>query len=161
MTGDGWTPHPLEWISVVRSAQLIRPQQKLAALIVASYADVSGETPGASIYLGVARLAVDLQTSYATAQRHLAWLRQNRLIVLVRRGSRRRGQHDEYRLNLELSTAETLGVPNPETYRALCGQLKQKNRAKQEKSRHRRTGETSLLDLNQVRSKTGHQTSST
>jgi DNA-binding transcriptional ArsR family regulator len=99
------------WNSMVRRARMT-DRQKLAALVVSSYADPDGR----GIHCGVTRLAVDLGASYRTAQRYLSWLREVGLIELVREGNRRKRLSDEYRLILGPDVLEHLEVLNPDSY---------------------------------------------
>lgn len=100
-----------EWTSVVRRAR-IGQERKLAALILASYADPDGT----NVRCGAARLALDLERSYATARRHLKWLRETGLIAIVRAGNARRGWVDEYRLILAQDLLDRLELPTPSEY---------------------------------------------
>lgn len=99
------------WNSLVRRARMT-DRQKLAALVVSSYADPDGT----GIHCGVTRLAVDLGASYRTAQRYLSWLREIGLIELVREGNRRKRLADEYRLILGPDVLEHLEVLDPDRY---------------------------------------------
>lgn len=99
------------WNALIRRTRMA-DRQKLAALVVSSYAD----TDGTGIHCGVARLAVDLGASYRTAQRYLAWLREVGLIELVREGNRRKRLSDEYRLIIGPDVLEHLEVLAPDTY---------------------------------------------
>jgi DNA-binding transcriptional ArsR family regulator len=99
------------WNALVRRTRMA-DRQKLAALVVSSYAD----TDGTGIHCGVTRLAVDLGASYRTAQRYLAWLREVGLIELVREGNRRKRLSDEYRLIIGPDVLEHLEVLAPDTY---------------------------------------------
>jgi DNA-binding transcriptional ArsR family regulator len=91
------------WNAVVRRARIGR-ERKAAALVVSSYANADGT----GIHCGVARLAVDLEVSYSTARRCLAWLREVGLIEVVRAGNRqRKNLADEYRLILGPDVLET------------------------------------------------------
>jgi DNA-binding transcriptional ArsR family regulator len=111
-----------KWNEMVRRARLTA-KQKLAALIVSSYADADGT----GIHCGVARLAADMQATYRTARRYLAWLREVGLIELVRAGNRRRGWSDEYRLILGPDVLEHLEVPDPTAYEDMMRGLKAAN----------------------------------
>ena len=102
------------WNALVRRARITQ-RQKLAALLVSSYADADGT----DIHCGVDRLAADMDASYRTAQRYLAWLREVGLIELVQPGNRRKGLADEYRLILGPDVMEHIEVPNPTRYDAL------------------------------------------
>jgi DNA-binding transcriptional ArsR family regulator len=113
------------WTAVIRRAR-IGPERKLAALLVASYADASG----GSIHCGVARLALDLERSYATARRHLAWLRETGLIRLVRAGNKRRGYADEYQLILAQDLLERVTLPTPDEYLADMEAIHEANRTR-------------------------------
>jgi DNA-binding transcriptional ArsR family regulator len=99
------------WNALVRRAR-ITDRQKLAALVVSSYADPDGT----GIHCGVTRLAVDLGVSYRTAQRYLSWLRQVGLLELVREGNRRRRLSDVYRLIIGPDILEHFEVLDPGRY---------------------------------------------
>lgn len=107
------------WNSLVRRARMT-DRQKLAALVVSSYADPDGT----GIHCGVTRLAVDLGASYRTAQRYLSWLREVGLIELVREGNRRKRLSDEYRLILGPDVLEHLEVLDPDRYNEARGELR-------------------------------------
>lgn len=114
------------WTALIRRARL-GATRKAAALIVASYADHKGE----SVYCGVARLAVDLELSYAQARRYLKWMRDVGLIQLVRKGNARRGRSDEYRLIFGPDLIEHLDLPTPSDYDALVAKVADANRSGQ------------------------------
>lgn len=99
------------WNALVRRARMA-DRQKLAALVMSSYANADGT----GIRCGVARLAVDLGTSYRTAQRYLAWLRQVGLVELVVPGNRRRRKSDIYRLIIGPDVLEHVEVLDPAAY---------------------------------------------
>ncbi len=103
-----------QWNALIRRARIGR-ERKAAALVVSSYA----RADGTRIHCGVSRLAVDLEVSYSTARRYLAWLREAGLIELVRAGSRRRALSDEYRLIFGPDVLEHLDVLDPSTHKAL------------------------------------------
>ncbi len=111
------------WNAVVRRARMGR-ERKAAALVMSSYA----RADGTKIHCGVARLAVDLEASYSTARRYLAWLRDVGLIELVRPGNRRKNLSDEYRLILGPDVAEHLDVLDPAEHKALCNTMREVNR---------------------------------
>lgn len=112
------------WNEVIRRAR-ISPELKLAMLVLGSYANADGT----GIYCGVARLAVDCGVSYRTASRYLAWARRVGLVLLVKRGNRRRGWADVYRLILDPVLLDHIELPDPEQYRKLCGEIAAANRA--------------------------------
>ncbi|MCW2768522.1 MAG: hypothetical protein JWO11_4481 [Nocardioides sp.] len=112
------------WNAVVRRARIGR-ERKAAALVVSSYAHANGT----GIHCGVARLAVDLEVSYSTAKRTLAWLRKVGLIELVRVGNRRRNLSDEYRLILGPDVLEKIDVLNPAEHQRLTDGLREANRS--------------------------------
>lgn len=118
------------WNAVVRRARMT-DRQKLAALLLSSYANAKGR----DIHCGAARLAVDMDASYRTARRYLAWLRNVGLIELVRAGNRRRGRSDEYRLILGPNVLEDLEVPDPERYNAMCKAVADANQGTSKVSR--------------------------
>ncbi len=111
-----------QWNALVRRARMT-DRQKLAALLISSYANAKGR----DIHCGAARLAVDMGASYRTARRYLAWLREIGLIELVKAGNRRRGRSDEYRLILGPDVLEDLDVPDPDRYAALCREVADAN----------------------------------
>ncbi|MET0492901.1 MAG: hypothetical protein ABW000_07185 [Actinoplanes sp.] len=108
-------------------------KEKLAALVISSYAD----TDGTGIHCGVARLATDLDASYSTARRYLAWMRTVGLIELVREGNARRKRSDEYRLTLGPDILEHIDVLDPDRYKALVDGLRDANRVAQKGRRER------------------------
>lgn len=112
------------WNAVVRRARIGR-ERKAASLVVSSYA----RADGTRIHCGVARLAVDLEVSYSTARRYLAWLRGVGLIELVRAGNRRRNLSDEYRLILGPDVTEHLEVLDPDEHKKLTDGLRESNRS--------------------------------
>lgn len=113
------------WNAVVRRARIGR-ERKAAALVVSSYA----RADGTRIHCGVARLAVDLEVSYSTAKRNLAWLRKVGLIELVRAGNRRRKLSDEYRLILGPDVLESIEVLNPAEHNRLTDEYRETNRGR-------------------------------
>lgn len=112
------------WNAVIRRARIGR-ERKAAALVVSSYA----RADGTRIHCGVARLAVDLEVSYSTAKRNLAWLRNAGLIELVRAGNRRRNLSDEYRLILGPDVAEAIEIIDPAEHKRLTDGLRVANRS--------------------------------
>jgi DNA-binding transcriptional ArsR family regulator len=117
------------WNALVRRAQ-ITDRQKLAALVVSSYADPDGT----GIHCGVTRLAVDLRVSYRTAQRYLSWLRQVGLLELVREGNRRRRLSDEYRLIIGPDILEHFEVLDPDRYDEMRTDLRDARSAKRDQA---------------------------
>lgn len=111
-----------DWVNVVRRARLA-PTTKLVALTLASYADPDGT----KVFPGVARLVVQCRIRFSTARAGLADLRHAGLIERVRRGNRRRGQSDEYRLILAADLLERVDVPTPDEERAEIEQVKERN----------------------------------
>lgn len=111
------------WVNIVRRARL-GSSCYAVALTVASYANGDGT----SIRMGAARLAWDCEVSLATAKRGLRKLRNAGLIELVRRGNRRAGRADEYRLILAEDVLERIEVPDPEAERAGIEALKDADR---------------------------------
>ena len=112
-----------DWVNVVRRAQL-GPTVKLAALIIASYANPDGS----KVFPGIARLAVQCGIDYRTAQRALSTLRNVGLIRLVRRGARRNGLADEYRLTLAEDLLDRCDVPSPAAERAAIQKVTDRHR---------------------------------
>jgi hypothetical protein len=119
------------WNAVVRRARIGR-ERKAAALVVSSYAHANGT----GIHCGVARLAVDLEVSYSTAKRNLAWLRNVGLIELVRAGNRRRNLSDEYRLVLGPDVLESLEVLDPDEHKKLTDDFREANRGSSKVTRN-------------------------
>jgi len=117
------------WNNLIRMAD-ITAARKLACLVVSSYANADGTR----IFCGVARLATDMRCGYSTAQRHLAWMREVKLIERVQEGNARRGQSDVYRLILHPTAFEKIDIPDPTTYRALVERKREDNRAKQKRN---------------------------
>lgn len=111
------------WNALVRRARIGRAL-KAGCLVISSYAN----TDGTNIHCGVARLAVDLEVSYSTAKRVLAWMRTVGLIELVRPGNRRRNLSDEYRLILGPNVLEEIHVLNPEEHSKLTDGIREANR---------------------------------
>lgn len=112
------------WLPLVRGAR-IPLELKAAALIFASYANADGT----SVICSTARLAVDLDTDLRTAARRLKWMRDVGLIEMTKRGNRRRGHADEYRLTaIPEVTNKHLETPDPAAYKKLIGQVAEKNR---------------------------------
>lgn len=97
-----------DWVNVVRRAQLA-PTVKLVALVIASYANPDGS----KVFPGIARLTVQTGLDSRTVQRAMATLRKTGLIQLVRRGARRAGKSDEYRLTLAADVLERITVLSP------------------------------------------------
>jgi DNA-binding transcriptional ArsR family regulator len=116
-----------DWTDVVRRARLGRTV-KLVALLMASRANPDGTR----VFPGVARLAVECEADYSTVRRALARLRGAGLIEVVRRGARRSGKSDEYRLIFAEDLLERCSVPDP-------AELKQAIEALAEKKKHRST----------------------
>jgi DNA-binding transcriptional ArsR family regulator len=120
------------WNELVRRARL-GGELKKAALVFSSYANADGTR----VFCGVARLAVDCECSHRTAQRHLDKLRKVGLVELVRRGNRRRGLADEYRLILGSSLLDHVEIPSPAEYERLIDDVRQANKAKSERNYRR------------------------
>ena len=108
MNGDDYGASVNDWVNVVRRARLGRTT-KFIALLLASRADADGTR----IFPGVARLAVEAECDYRTARRALDRLRKAGLIEVARRGARRSGKSDEYRLILVPDLLERCDVPTP------------------------------------------------
>lgn len=123
MTGDDCGVSVNEWVNVVRRAQLGRTN-KLVALVIASYADPDGTR----IFPGVARLAVQAEVDHRTARRALAALRAVGLIEVARRGNRRGGKSDEYRLILADDLLERCDVPAPAAEQLVIQKLTEQQR---------------------------------
>lgn len=110
------------WFETVRRARMGR-ELKLVALTVGSYANADGR----GIFPGTARLAVDMDYSYRTAQRHLAELCRIGLLERVRR-VRVRGKSDVYRLVLAADLLDLLDLPSPTEYHDQIKVVAEKNR---------------------------------
>lgn len=124
-----------EWVGVVRRAELDRTV-KLVALTLASYASPDGSR----VYPGLARITVQCRIGYAAAKRAFRVLREVGLVELVRRGNRRAGRCDEYRLILGPDLLEKVDVPNPEQERKVIEAVKDADReASRERYRRRRS----------------------
>lgn len=111
------------WVNVIRRARL-GATTKLVALMIATYADPDGT----HVFPGAARLAVQCEVSYSAARRALARLRGAGLIELARRGARKRGQADEYRLILAVDLMERCEVPAPDQERLAVERLNRRER---------------------------------
>jgi DNA-binding transcriptional ArsR family regulator len=123
-----------EWVNVVRRGRL-GPTVKLVALTIATYANPDGT----SIFPGIARLAVQCEVDYRTARRALAALRSMGLIELVKRGARKLGKSDEYRLILSASLLEHCEIPTPDAEKVAIRHLAERERAGS--SQRRSTGQ--------------------
>ena len=124
-----------EWVNVVRRARL-HPTAKLAALLLASYADKCGT----SIYPGVALLAVQMDCSCRTVARELRRLRET---GLIERGSRKglpRGWNVPYRLILSADLLEKIDVPTPAAEKLAAEKL-----AAAHRNRRKTTGHPDVL----------------
>jgi DNA-binding transcriptional ArsR family regulator len=136
-----------QWNAMVRRARLT-DRQKLAALVISSYANTSGT----GIHCGAARFAVDIGASYSTARRYLAWLRDVGLIELVRAGSSKAKRADEYRLILGPDLLERIEVLDPARYKALSQDIREANkdgqkvRKERAKAVHERSAKVSAHD---------------
>lgn len=125
-----------DWIDLVRRARL-GPTVKLVALVIASYA----RGDGTRIFPGVARLAVQCEIDYRTAQRALAKLRKAGLVEVTRRGARRAGKSDEYRLIIAEDVLERITVPTPAAERVAIERVAEPRRNRS--TRHPRPVEPS------------------
>jgi len=113
-----------DWVDVVRRARLGRTVTAVA-MVTASYANPDGTR----VFPGIARLAVQCEIDYRTARRALAALRDAGLIELVRRGARRSGKSDEYRLILAADLLERCDVPTPAAERVAIQRLTDRQRS--------------------------------
>src|ERR1700722_16867088 len=123
-----------DWVNVVRRGKL-GPPVKLVALTIATYADPDGT----HVFPGIARLAVQCELSYRAAQYAMATLRAAGLIELVRRGARRSGKSDQYRLILAANLLDRCDVPTPAAERLAIDRLTGQEKDRREKSRSTRT----------------------
>lgn len=119
-----------EWVEIIRRAPL-NQTTKLVALLVASYANPDGTR----IYPGLARLSVDAGIDFRTAQRALKTLRDVELIEVAKRGNRRRGQSDQYRLIIGANLLEHVELPSADDYAESIRSLRE---LRQLEYRHRR-----------------------
>lgn len=127
------------WVELVRRAR-IHKDLKYAALIFATYAASDGE----GIHCSQARFAVDLDVDLRTARRRLKWLRDVGLVEMTKRGNRRRGLADEYRLTAVPDLTEKhLDAPDPEAYRELIGQVAEAERRHSSQEYRRRKAASS------------------
>lgn len=113
-----------DWVSVVRRARLGATAHSVAVTL-ATYANPDGSR----VYPGVARLAVQCEIGYRSVRRALRKLRTVGLIEVVRRGNRRRGLSDEYRLILAADLLERVDVPTPEQERKAIEAIHEADRA--------------------------------
>ncbi len=113
-----------EWVNVIRRARLDKTT-KLVALMVASYANPDGR----HVFPGVARLTVQCHIGYSSARRALATLRAVGLLQLTRRGNRRAGKSDEYRLILAEHLLERVELLTPDEERARIADVAQQHRS--------------------------------
>ncbi len=120
------------WNKAVRSARM-GLKRKGISMLFGSYAN----NDGGSIKCGVARFATDMEASYATARRHIAWLREVGLVESVKAGNHKTGRADEYRLTLQPRTYELLDIPTDEQYRAMVADVSEANRSREKTYRLR------------------------
>jgi hypothetical protein len=109
-----------EWMGVVARMRISK-DTKLVLVMAAVHADWDGT----SMFPGTWRLVVETGTSRMTVQRALRLARDLGLVELVRRGNRRRGQADEYRLIIspdtwERAIARGILILNPAEVRRLA-----------------------------------------
>lgn len=97
-----------QWERIVMAARL-GPSTKLVAFALRTHADPDGTR----VKPGLARLAVLTELSYATVKRARRELMRAGLLELYRRGNRRRGQGDEYRLILAEDVLERVEWLSP------------------------------------------------
>jgi Helix-turn-helix domain len=112
-----------EWVNVVRRARL-GSSAKLIALVIASYANPDGT----HVYPGVARLAVQTELDYRTVRRALGKLRNAGLLQVTKRGARKAGQSDEYRLTLAPDLLDNIAVPTPDEEKEAIQSVREKHR---------------------------------
>lgn len=125
MTGEDHGAPVNEWVNVVRRARL-GESAKSVAFAMATYAD----RDGTKVFAGVARLAFECEMNYRTVQRALAELRRAGLIEVTRRGNRRAGKSDEYRLTLAADLLERLDVPTPAAASLAIEEIRHRYRGK-------------------------------
>lgn len=91
------------WFELIRRMRL-EPGLKFSALTLGTFADGDG----GDVRPGAARIAMDCGAGYSTVRRHLATLRRLGLIELVKRGNRKKGWVDLYRLAIPVDLLERL-----------------------------------------------------
>lgn len=99
------------WNAMIRRARLT-DWQKLVCLTVSTYAD----SKGGGIHPGIAGLMVDLGRNRSTIEDYLRWMRESGLIEVERRGNRRAGESDVYRLVIGSTPTQHVTVLTPEEY---------------------------------------------
>ena len=125
-----------EWAPVVRRARLaddpdLDRDLKLYALYLSTYASPDGTR----IYPGEDRAAVEMNRSRRTIARYNKTLRDLGLIEVARRGARKSGHSDEYRLILAADLLDRLPrLPTPAEHNARIIQLRDARRAKAARS---------------------------
>jgi hypothetical protein len=119
-----------DWVNVVRRAEL-GSTVKLVALMIATYADPDGT----HVFPGVPRLAVQCDIDYRTARRAMAALREKGFLQVTRRGARRSGKSDEYRLILAADLLERCDVATPAAERLKIERVSERERTRGAKGR--------------------------
>jgi Helix-turn-helix domain len=112
-----------EWTDLIRRARLGRTV-KGVALLIATYAD----SDGTRVYPGVARIAVEAEVDYKTAQRSVAELVKAGLLTIVRGHTGRRGQSTEYRLSIDENAMTPTTVLTPDGLGEAVETVRAKNR---------------------------------
>lgn len=132
-----------DWLDLVRRARL-GSTVKLVAFYLAGRAN----NDGTRIFPGIARAAIECEVSSAVVRRALKTLRDVQLIEVVRRGNRRAGKSDEYRLIIGVDVLDLVDVPTPDEHQGTILTLRDREREAQQRRQarlaHRRRTETTL-----------------
>jgi DNA-binding transcriptional regulator YhcF (GntR family) len=104
---DEYAARTRDWVDLVRRTQLGR-STKAVAFLVAHFAD----SDGTRVFPGIARIAVEAEIGYKTAQKALDGLRRAGLIERVQRTGKP-GAADEYRLVVSPDLQDKVEVLSP------------------------------------------------
>jgi hypothetical protein len=143
-----------DWLDLVRRARL-GSTVKLVAFYLAGRAN----NDGSHIFPGVARAAIECEVSSAVVRRALKTLRDAQLIEVVRRGNRRAGKSDEYRLIIGTDVLDLVDVPTPDEHQGAILAVRDRERETQQRRQarmaHRRRIETTLTQEDVETGQTG------
>jgi hypothetical protein len=132
-----------DWLDLVRRARL-----GSTVKLVAFYLSGRANNDGSRIFPGIARAAIECEVSTAVVRRALKTLRDAQLIEVVRRGNRRAGKSDEYRLIVGTDVLERVDVPTPDEHHGAILAVRDREREAQQRRHarmvHRRRIETTL-----------------
>ncbi len=132
-----------DWLDLVRRARL-GSTVKLVAFYLAGRA----ANDGTKVFPGIARAAIECEVSSAVVRRALKTLRDAQLIEVTRRGNRRAGKADEYRLTIGVDVLELIDVPNPDEHHGAILAVRDRERETQQRRQarmaHRRRAATTL-----------------